>query len=268
VNYSKLSTIDTPKGSGKKSVSHRKASDKQSMKQIKQILQDSSGKHVYRVEPICESASNNEDCAQSFDICDNEGYSHSHMTASQTVCDTPPPLFSVSSASSLLESASSDQYSFLPPSMPATCASLSMASCTSTTLCGPAPLLPSLHSSVTNLSMPYSPIVYAPLSFGATPPHHRTPFWVVFVKGNISRCAGCGQRNLQTTDGSPHEPPADICLQHKEYVLFENPHTGCHQMLSDLRNVYYHAFQRCVKVKVPNFDAQNDLKICTDVKKN
>jgi len=38
-------------------------------------------------------------------------------------------------------------------------------------------------------------------------------------------------------------------------------------MLSDLRNVYYHTFQRCVKAKVHDFDAQNDLKISAGVKK-
>ena len=65
-----------------------------------------------------------------------------------------------------------------------------------------------------------------------------------FVKGNISRCSGCGQRNLRGVDGKPKQPPYDLCLQHKEYVIFENPHTGMHQLSSDLRNVYYHAFSR------------------------
>ena len=37
--------------------------------------------------------------------------------------------------------------------------------------------------------------------------------------------------------------PADICL---EYVLFENPRTGYHQMSSDLRNVHYYAIQKDV----------------------
>jgi len=50
------------------------------------------------------------------------------------------------------------------------------------------------------------------------------------------------------------------------YVLFEDTHTGCHQMSSDLKNAYYHIFQRCVKAKVHDFSAQNDLKISAEVK--
>ena len=107
------------------------------------------------------------------------------------------------------------------------------------------------------------------MSFGTLPTqktYQTTPFWLVFIKGNISRCAGCGQRNLQKTDGSVLEPPADICLQHKEYIMFENPHTGCHQMSHDLRNVYYHAFLRCIKLKHCDFYAPRDIQIATEVK--
>ena len=146
-------------------------------------------------------------------------------------------------------------------------ASTTMASCTPITLYGSPPPLQSIHP--TNLSMPYSPFVYAPLPFGTLPTHstcQKTPFWLVFIKGNISRCAGCGQHNLRNTDGSVREPPDDICMQHKEHVIFENPHTGCHQMSSNLRNVYYHAFQRCVVRKHHDFYAPNDLKIAGEVK--
>ena len=62
------------------------------------------------------------------------------------------------------------------------------------------------------------------------------PFLLVFVKGNISRCAGCGKKNLQDVrhlvgfsshnrSGKVHPHPHDICLMHNEFVTFENPNT-------------------------------------------
>ena len=65
--------------------------------------------------------------------------------------------------------------------------------------------------------------------------HCFSPFYLVFVKGNISRCAGCGKRDLRDPDGKVHLPPDDLCLQRKEFVTFENPHTGLHQK-SQLRS--------------------------------
>lgn len=80
VNYSKLANVDMPKGSGKKSSSHQKVSQKQSMKQVKQLLQESSGECTYQVEPSYISINV---ASQSFD---NEGSSQ-HMT--EKICDTP-----------------------------------------------------------------------------------------------------------------------------------------------------------------------------------
>ena len=81
------------------------------------------------------------------------------------------------------------------------------------------------------------------------------------MNGNLSRCTGCGNRNLRADTGKPHPPPYDLCLQHKEYVMFENPLTGRHQLSTDLRNVYYHALKRCVILKYPNFNPSSDLKV-------
>ena len=44
-----------------------------------------------------------------------------------------------------------------------------------------------------------------------------------------------------------------IVLQHKEHVLFQNPHTGRWQMSRDLRNTYYHARLSCVATKHLDF---------------
>ena len=60
-------------------------------------------------------------------------------------------------------------------------------------------------------------------------------FYLQFVRGNISRCNGCGKRDLRGEDGKPRLPPYDLCIQHKEHVLFENPHTGTYQMSVDLK---------------------------------
>ena len=140
-----------------------------------------------------------------------------------------------------------------------------------------------MFPSATNVSMPYSPIVYTPFSplvqHNSSPLHQsqpqssqlhqshsqpRNPFWIVFVKGNISRCGGCGVRNMRTEAGTPHPASDDICLQHKEYVMFENPHTGLMQWSHDLRNVYHHAYLRCVRVS--NFDPKTEFKISRETK--
>lgn len=71
------------------------------------------------------------------------------------------------------------------------------------------------------------------------------PFRVVLTNSRISRCQGCrGQINHNYDQ---------IVLQHKEHVLFQNPHTGRWQMSRDLRNTYYHARLNCVATKHPDF---------------
>ena len=103
MNYSKLANVDTPKGSGNKSSSHRKASQKQSMKQVKQILQESSGEHTYHMEP---SYPGTNEADKSFYDED----SSQHMT--EGFCDIPAPLYSLSLTPSLLKTASPIQSRF------------------------------------------------------------------------------------------------------------------------------------------------------------
>ena len=110
---------------------------------------------------------------------------------------------------------------------------------TSYSSCGQPPPLTGVTQHVT---LPYSPMVYAPVMMGPSPHQqlessNTNVFWLMFVKGNISRCTGCGQRTLRGEDGRPRPPPYNLCLQHKEYVMFENPHTGRHQLSSEHRNV-------------------------------
>ena len=57
------------------------------------------------------------------------------------------------------------------------------------------------------------------------------------------------KKDLRDLGGKPHPPPQDLCLQHKEFSMFDNPHTGVHQRSHDQRNVYYHAHKTCAEKK-------------------
>ena len=89
----------------------------------------------------------------------------------------------------------------------------------------------------------YTPFGFSPFPTGSADMSQddKQPFFLSFIKGNISRCAGCGLKDLRQIDGRPHPPPGDLCLQHKENVLFENPKSGKYQLSKELRNVYYYA---------------------------
>ena len=56
-----------------------------------------------------------------------------------------------------------------------------------------------------------------------------------------------------------------MCVQHKEYVLLKNPHTGMHQMSKDRRNVYYHATLDCLRQKYLAFQLLTCWKVCREV---
>ena len=83
----------------------------------------------------------------------------------------------------------------------------------------------------------------------------QTPFWVCFAKGNISRCNGCKNKIGRLP------APEDIVLQHKERVLFLNPHTGIYQLSRDARNVYYHMSSGCVCPHFSDFNADVHIRV-------
>ena len=87
------------------------------------------------------------------------------------------------------------------------------------------------------------------------------PFYVMFLNARISRCQGCRGRIEQ---GKPS--PADIVLQHKEHVLFQNPRTGDWQMSKDLRNTYYHPLMGCIARPHPGFSS-SEIEVRDDVRK-
>ena len=91
-------------------------------------------------------------------------------------------------------------------------------------------------------------------------PPVQAPFWICFVKGNISRCSGCKKRIGQLP------PPEDIVLQHKEKVVFLNSHTGIYQLSCDLCNIYYHALKDCVCAHFNDFDANVYINVDYSVK--
>ena len=71
----------------------------------------------------------------------------------------------------------------------------------------------------------------------------------IFQDALVVRNGTCGHLKVH------HISPVDLCLQHKEFMMFENPHTGLHQLSHYLRNVYYHARKDCAgeqaKIIVP-----------------
>ncbi len=86
-----------------------------------------------------------------------------------------------------------------------------------------------------------------PLYHPSRSPQHSVgqPFRILFSNSRISRCQGCRGKIDHTLD--------DLVIQHKEHVLFQNPHTGRWEMSHDLRNTYYHAKFSCVTLKHPYF---------------
>ena len=91
--------------------------------------------------------------------------------------------------------------------------------------------VPQHNISVCNL--PSGSVVYAPtVSSRPCTSAQEELFWPKFVKGNITRCNGCGKHDLpDVLTGKLKKPPGDLCLRHKEYVIFENPHTGKHRLV-------------------------------------
>lgn len=81
-------------------------------------------------------------------------------------------------------------------------------------------------------------------------PRVDTPFWVVFIFGNISRCNGCKGRISRGENRKVLPPPDDIVLGHKEFVVFQNPRSGNFEQSREKRNVYYHPWKTCI---APNF---------------
>lgn len=262
LNMSKLAAIDMPAGSGKKG-SRRKASQKKSTKAIKNILDESTGGHTYRVNPdskdsLLFSSASQPSTADDMVFAYDDGPPGSELLYPPPLPLHPPPLQPCHPPHPPPVP--------LPASPPASPPAPPLLSDVPYSRCRhPSSLQPSPLTGVTqHVTLLYSPMVYAPVMMRPSPHQqvassYTNVFWLTFVKGNISHCTGCGRRTLRGEDGRPHPPPHNLCLQHKEYVLFENPHTGRHQLSSEHRNVYYHASQRCVVLKFKDFHPRTDI---------
>ena len=101
-------------------------------------------------------------------------------------------------------------------------------------------------------------------------PQHRpcveTPFWIVFIFGNVSRCNGCKGRICRDQDKKVLPPPDDIVLGHKEFVVFQNSRSGLFEQSKDKRNVYYHPWKTCIAPHFSDFDPNRHIIVQESVK--
>lgn len=128
----------------------------------------------------------------------------------------------------------------------------------------PPPLIPT-HFPYNYL--PASPHL-SPVSQHTQPlPPVDTPFWLVFVFGNVSRCNGCKGKINRDENKKPLPPPGDIVLGHQEYIVFHNPRSGVFEQSREKRNVYYHPWRKCVVRCFSDFDPRHHIMIPDNVKR-
>ena len=131
---------------------------------------------------------------------------------------------------------------------------------------GPPPLIPAEFGQ----SPPRSSSMAPPGCAATVSPQMRpgvdSPFWLVFIFGNVSRCNGCKGRIVRDANKKPLPPPDDIILGHKEYIVFHNPRSGNFEQSREQRNVYYHPWRTCIAPHFFNFDAQQHIMITDPVK--
>lgn len=259
VNVSNLASTGMPSTSGKKR-SHRKSCSKSTTQRIKSVLANANEKdHRPRIPTTAQNPPAPQvpvysppSCLHSPDItalpiCSPPSLPSSSASPGYS-CSVQSPVTDLPEYSSNIRTTSTPSVTSmataLPPSSAAVMPPHDFPSFSPTPLIHP-PFVQQL-----NMPVMYSPMQITQEGSGNRQTDDST-FFLLFVKGNISRCAGCGKRDLRGVDGKPHPPPDDLCLQHKEYVVFENPRTGSYQQSRDLRNVYYHVRKTCLQLKFP-----------------
>ena len=90
-------------------------------------------------------------------------------------------------------------------------------------------------------TMPYS---LQPGRYGET-----APFNLARIVGNISKCAGCGNKYCK-----PLVPPYDLCVQHREWRSFTSPGGGPQ---SKFLPSYYHVNLQCIRRNWPLFSPRH-----------
>ena len=63
-------------------------------------------------------------------------------------------------------------------------------------------------------------------------------------------------------------PPDDSVLGHKEYVVYQNLHSGNFEMSREKRNVYYHPWKACIASNFRDFSPRYHITISDHVKNN
>ena len=93
-----------------------------------------------------------------------------------------------------------------------------------------------------------------------------TPFWLTFIFGNISRCNGCKGKIARGVNNKVLPPPDDVVFGHKEFVIFQNPHSGMFEQSREQRNVYYHTWKTCIAPHFRDFDPSKHISVSGPVK--
>jgi len=96
----------------------------------------------------------------------------------------------------------------------------------------------------------YPPSYFPPVFSPSTAIHRPTgavtqsPFFLVFITGNISVCAGCSGHYMK-----PATPPYDLCIKHTEWRQFKINETP----KSKFAPAYYHVNLPCLQANWPSF---------------
>ena len=198
LNVMQLANSGLPKGSGKEEHTRRKFSSKSSTKNVKKMLLNVSDEvFTPRTGVTTKSASAAQPILPPETMSVNTtsvSLSNPSYLPCVTLPHVPPPLTSVplhETPPLLFPDLQSCSYSYSLPVCPQSPASVQQ-------LCGPPPLI----RAPIQVSMP---VMYAPMYCSQNPELQKqcdeTPFCLVFVKGNISKCGGCGKKDLRDLSG-------------------------------------------------------------------
>lgn len=257
VNYTELAQHGLPVG-GKKPGSKRKASAKNTTAKIRKVLEDTDVQTKRRQASLSNSSVSDTSAASSqtpsvYSVGISAPYANiagATVSSPTLSVQRPPPVLNASQLPVHLPTLQmqGNQMKTQVQSMPVQI-QISAPSVDTQT-----PMQPQVPANTYTPSMHLEAPISTQTAMQPLPPPllHQSPersvgqpFRVVLTTSRISRCQGCrGQINHNYDQ---------IVLQHKEHVLFQNPHTGRWQMSRDLRNTYYHARLNCVAIKHPDF---------------
>ena len=89
---------------------------------------------------------------------------------------------------------------------------------------------------------PYAMNIDRPPNYGVV----NKPFYLHFISGNISRCAGCKQKYVK-----PSILPYNLCVQHEEWRQLTFPSSSSPSNI--FSNGYYHLNLQCIRANWPYF---------------